>query len=214
MAVAVVSVLIVGIAPMVAVSTSARVNARRVDQATQAGKSYIEAVRGKVFDTSKFPVSLRVDTKTQAQGQYILEEVGVPTTANFPIPTGCFLNIADATQNNIDNGRVPGVCVDANGDGFRIDDPQDLVVQPMRSGGTDLATLNDQGFWLSVRVYRADAFGSGTPLKKGTEPECGGSKLVFVSTQGSKVCPLVTMRSQIILSLNLTDNKTGTGSSN
>ena len=106
------------------------------------------------------------------------------------------------------------MCVDANGDGFRIDDPQDLVIQPMRSGGTDSATLNDQGFWLSVRVYRADAFGSGTTLFKGTEPECGGSKLVFVGTQGSKACPLVTMRSQIILSLNLTDNKTGTGSSN
>ena len=35
-AAAVVSILIVSIAPMVALSTSARVNARRIDQATQA----------------------------------------------------------------------------------------------------------------------------------------------------------------------------------
>ena len=38
MAVVVVSILIVSIGPMVALSTASRVNARRVDQATQAGR--------------------------------------------------------------------------------------------------------------------------------------------------------------------------------
>jgi prepilin-type N-terminal cleavage/methylation domain-containing protein len=209
MAVAVVSILIVGIAPMVALSTSARVNARRVDQATQAGKSYIEAVRGKVYDTAKFPVSLRSSVNTQ--GQYVFD-VAAPA-ATFPVPSGCTLNIADPTQNNIDGGRVPGVCVDANGNGFSVDDPQDLVIQPMRSGGTDAEKLADEGFWLAIRVYRADAFATGSPaLFKGTEPDCATSKLVFVGTTGSKRCPLVTMRSQIILNLSLNDNKTGTGS--
>ena len=210
MAVAVVSILIVGIAPMVALSTSARVNARRVDQATQAGKSYIEAVRGKVYDTVKFPASLRSSVNTQ--GQYVFD-IAVPTTATFPVPSGCTLNIADPTQNNIDGGRVPGVCVDSNGDGFRVDDPQDLVVQPMRSGGTNKEQLENEGFWLAVRVYRADAFAPGAPaLFKGTESDCATSKLVFVGTNGSSRCPLVTMRSQIILNLSLNDNKTGTGS--
>ena len=210
MAVAVVSILIVGIAPMIALSTSARVNARRVDQATQAGKSYIEAVRGKVYDTSKFPASLRSSVNTQ--GQYVFD-VASPTTETFPVPSGCTLNIVDPTQNNIHGGRVPGVCVDSNGDGFRVDDPQDLVIQPMRSGGTDAEKLADEGFWLAIRVYRADAFATGAPaIFKGTEPECATSKLVFVGTNGSSRCPLVTMRSQIILNLSLNDNKTGTGS--
>lgn len=209
MAVAVVSILIVGIAPMVALSTSARVNARRVDQATQAGKSYIEAVRGKVYDTAKFPASLRNSVNTQ--GQYVFD-VASPTTATFPVPSGCTLN-ADPTQNNIDGGRVPGVCVDSNGDGFRVDDPQDLVIQPMRSGGTDREKLADEGFWLAIRVYRADAFAAGAPpIFKGTESDCATSKLVFVGTNGSSRCPIVTMRSQIILNLSLNDNKTGTGS--
>ena len=209
MAVAVVSILLVGIAPMVALSTAARVNARRVDQATQAGKGYIEAVRGKVYDTAKFPASLRSSVNTQ--GQYVFD-VPAPTTATFSVPSGCTLNIADPTQNNIDGGRVPGVCVDTNGNGFSVDDPQDLVVQPMRSGGTDSQKLADEGFWLAVRVYRADAFATGVTPLKGTEPECATSKLAFVGTTGSKVCPIVTMRSQIILNLSLIDNKTGTGS--
>jgi len=209
MAVAVVSILIVGIAPMVALSTSARVNARRIDQATQAAKGYIEAVRGKVYDTAKFPSSLRSSQNTQ--GQYTFEGIAAPTTATFPVPSGCTLNIADPTQNNINGGRVPGACVDSNGNGFSVNDPQDLVIQPMRSGDTDAEKLADQGFWLAVRVYRADAFSSGLNLKKGTEPECASSKSVFVGTNGSMVCPLVTMRSQIILNLSLIDNKTGTG---
>ena len=208
MAVVVVSILIVSIGPMVALSTASRVNARRVDQATQAGRAYIEAVRGQVYDTVDFPASLR--SSVSAQGQYIFD-LPAPTTASFPIPAGCDLNIADPNVKNIDGGRVPGVCVDANGDGFRLDDPQDLVIQPMRSGGIVADKLRDEGFWLAVRVYRADAFFSGITLKKGTEPECDSSKLVFVGTQGSPTCPLVTMRSQIILNLSLTNNKQGTG---
>jgi len=208
MAVVVVTILIVSITPMIYLSTASRVNARRVDQAVQAGRGYIEAVRGQVFDTSGFPASLRSSVNTQ--GQYTFD-LPAPTTANFVIPSGCNLNFVDTTQKNIDGGRVPGVCVDANGDGFRIDDPQDLVIQPMRSGGTDSTKLKDEGFWLAVRVYRADAFASGVTLKKGTEDECATSKLVFAGTQGSQTCPLVTMRSQVILSLGLKNNKTGTG---
>lgn len=209
MAVVVVSILIVSIGPMVALSTASRVNARRVDQATQAGRGYIEAVRGQVYDTTDFPASLRSSVNTQ--GQYTFD-LPAPTNANFSIPAGCNLDIADTTVKNINGGRVPGVCVDANGDGFRIDDPQDLVIQPIRSGGTVADKLRDEGFWLAVRVYRADAFdGSVTTLYKGTETECDSSKLVFVGNVGSKACPLVTMRSQIILNLSLTNNKLGTG---
>lgn len=209
MAVAVVSILIVGIAPMVALSTSARVNARRVDQATQAAKGYIEAVRGKVYDTAKFPSSLRSSQNTQ--GQYTFEGIAAPTTATFPVPSGCTLNIADPTQNNINAGRVPGACVDSNGNGFSVDDPQDLVIQPMRSGGIDAEKLADEGFWLAIRVYRADAFATGAPaLFKGSESACANSQFVFANGSSTR-CPLVTMRSQVILNLKLNDNKTGTG---
>ena len=208
----VVTILIVSIGPMIALSTAARVNARRVDQAVQAGRGYIEAVKAGLIDTSGFPASLR--NVVNSQGQYTFN-VAAPTSETFPIPSGCTLDISDPSQKNIHNGRVPGVCVDANGDGFRIDDPQDMVIQPMRSGGTDSAVLTNEGFWLAVRVYRADAFASGTALKTETECESIGNsnKQIFTGTQGSQACPLVSMRSQIMFGIPLLDSvKTGTGS--
>ena len=221
----VVGILIVSIAPMVALSTSARVNARRIDQATQAGRSYIDAVRGGVIDVTNFPDNL-VISQPNSQDQYTFEDpaapldptktVQPPTTTSFP-PTSICNNVG----NNVSGGRVPGICVDANGNGFSVNDPQDFFIQPMRSGplssvGTASTDLKNQGFWLAIRVYRADALSAGASAPRvGTEPECVQSKTPFSST-GTSRCPIVTMRSQIFLPTvnpkNIDDIKKGIGS--
>lgn len=220
-AAAVVSILIVAIAPMVALSTSARVNARRIDQATQAARSYIDAVRGGVIDVTKFPNDLvlpPVAANTNAQGQYVFEK---QEDASYGIaaPTATLLTLDDPSPTAIISVR--GIRIDADGNGFNVNDAQDLVIQPMRSGplsssATAATDLQRQGFWLAVRVYRADALNGANTLKKGTEPECAASKTPFSST-ASILCPLVTMRSQIMPTVNannLDDIKTGIGSRN
>ncbi|MFN5398689.1 MAG: prepilin-type N-terminal cleavage/methylation domain-containing protein [Pseudanabaena sp.] len=207
-AAAVVGILIVSIAPMVALSTSARINARRIDQATQAARSYVDAVRGGVIDVTRFPDTMVVSTPN-AQSQYTFEGI-VP-------PTATLLTLDSATATT----PVRGIRIDADGNGFNVDDPQDLVIQPMRSGplgssATAATDLQRQGFWLAVRVYRADAFAGGNALRTGTEIECAQSKTPFAST-ASIVCPLITIRSQILPSVNsnnLDDIKTGIGSTN
>jgi hypothetical protein len=205
--------MIVAIAPMVALSTSARINARRIDQATQAARSYMDAVRGGVIDVTTFPNNIvlpPIASSQNAQGQYTFENIAPPTAAllAFDSPTAAVTS------------RVRGIRIDADGNGFNVNDPQDLVIQPMRSGplsssATAATDLQRQGFWLAVRVYRADAFnGTNTP-KIGTEPECASSKIPFSSTT-SILCPLVTMRSQImptVNSNNLDDIRQGIGSS-
>ncbi|WP_199301936.1 prepilin-type N-terminal cleavage/methylation domain-containing protein [Pseudanabaena cinerea] len=211
-AAAVVSVLIVAIAPMVALSTSARVNARRIDQATQAARSYIDAVRGGVIDVSTFPNNIvlpPISSSQNAQGQYVFESIAPPTATLITLDSTSAAN------------PVRGIRIDADGNGFSVNDPQDLVIQPMRSGplsssATAATDLQRQGFWLAVRVYRADALNGANTLKKGTEPECARSKTPFSST-ASILCPLVTMRSQIMPTVNannLDDIKTGIGSRN
>jgi prepilin-type N-terminal cleavage/methylation domain-containing protein len=214
-AAAVVGILIVSIAPMVALSTSARVNARRIDQATQAGRSYIDAVRGGVVDVTSFPNNLVVNA-TNAQSQYTFEAVAVPTTASFPPATIC----NNALTQNVPSGRVPGICIDANGNGFSIQDPQDFFIQPMRSGplssvSTAATDLRSQGFWLAIRVYRADALLGTAALRTGTEAACTQGNTPFAST-ASITCPIVTMRSQIFLPTvnpkNIDDIKRGIGS--
>lgn len=212
----VVGILIVSIAPMVALSTSARVNARRIDQATQAGRSYIDAVRGGVIDVTSFPNNLVASTPN-AQDQYTFEAIAPPTTTSFPPATICNNSLAT----NVPAGKVSGICVDANGNGFSINDPQDFFIQPMRSGpfssvATASTDLKNQGFWIAIRVYRADALSAGALLPRvGTEPECAQSKTPFSSTSTSR-CPIVTMRSQIFLPTvnpkNIEDIKKGIGS--
>jgi type II secretory pathway pseudopilin PulG len=222
----VVGVLIVSIAPMVALSTSARVNARRIDQATQAGRSYIDAVRGGVIDVTNFPNNL-VASNANAQDQYTFEDpafpldptktIQPPTITSFPPNTIC-----NNIGLNVPLGKVPGICVDANGNGFSVNDPQDFFIQPMRSGpyssvATASTDLKNQGFWLAIRVYRADALAAGAafPPRVGTEPECAQSKTPFSST-GTSRCPIVTMRSQIFLPTvnpkNIEDIRKGIGS--
>jgi hypothetical protein len=144
-----------------------------------------------------------------AQSQYTFEGI-VP-------PTATLLTLDSATATT----PVRGIRIDADGNGFNVDDPQDLVIQPMRSGplgssATAATDLQRQGFWLAVRVYRADAFAGGNALRTGTEIECAQSKTPFAST-ASIVCPLITIRSQILPSVNsnnLDDIKTGIGSTN
>ncbi|MCY7333032.1 MAG: type II secretion system GspH family protein [Pseudanabaena sp. CAN_BIN31] len=215
-AVAVVSILIVAIAPMVALSTSARVNARRIDQATQAGRAYVDGVRGGVIDTAGFPDNLVVSSPN-ATGQYTFESRVAPTTTTFPIATIC--TNPTLTVDNVPSGKVPGICVDSNGNGFSVNDPQDLFIQPMRSGplrsvATVANDIRNQGFWLAVRVYRADALAGSALLRDGTEAACAISKTPFSST-ASITCPIVTLRSQIFLSTvnpkNIDDIKSGTG---
>ncbi len=211
-AAAVVGILIVAIAPMVALSTSARINARRIDQATQAARSYIDAVRGGVIDVTTFPDNIVLPptaSSQNAQGQYTFEGIAPPTAT--------LLALDSTTATN----RVRGIRIDADGNGFNINDPQDLVIQPMRSGPlssslTAAKDLQRQGFWLAVRVYRADALSGTNTLKKGTESECALSKIAFSSTT-SILCPLVTMRSQVVPTVNannLDHIKTGIGSRN
>jgi prepilin-type N-terminal cleavage/methylation domain-containing protein len=209
-AVAVVSILIVAIAPMVALSTSARVNARRIDQATQAARSYVDAVRGGVIDTTSFPASL-IKNIPNAQNQYTFESVSVPTNSISLTASSSCQAVTNAV---LGSTTVLGACVDSNGNGFSVNDPQDLFVQPMRSGSNDATILKKQGFWLAVRVYRADALSGSAALRDGTEASCNTGRTAFAST-AAITCPIVTVRSQILPitnANNLDDIKSGIGS--
>jgi prepilin-type N-terminal cleavage/methylation domain-containing protein len=194
MAVVVVSILMTAILPMIVLSTATRVQSRRVDLATQAARSYIDGVRSGVIDITTAGSSFPFINTDTARNQYFQNTLAPSST-----------NIASL------NG-IQGIKVDTNGNGFNVTDPQDLVIQPMRTGGSDLAT---QGFYMQVRVYRADAFTtdgskdvngvlnitgiqSGLALQTGNnETACPNGRRVVTSTGGGKDCPLVVMKVDI-----------------
>jgi len=181
-AIVVVSALLTGIAPMVAVSVATRVQARRVDLATQAARAYIDGVRG---GTVPIPQKFAILSQDRI------------TDANFPAPTPVAASYPTDTQ------RDAGTLVDTNNNGFSVSDPQDLIIQPLRNNGLDatipmpqaeIGLLNRKGYELVVRVYRADAFGG---FGTGAPTQVTETKSIFTSTNGSRNYPLVVMKARI-----------------
>jgi len=183
-AVLVVAILIAAIVPTMVVTAASRVQARRVDLATQAARSYVDGVRGNVIDIINPPPTLS-DFPFRSSSQYFNDAASVAPNSS---------NVANLF-------KIPGVKIDANGDGFSFDDPLDLVIQPLRTGSTDPSIASKQGFYMQVRVYRADAFASdtaitpGITLQTGQDPAtCSSGSRVFTGTAGSQACPLVIMK--------------------
>ena len=192
MAVVVVSILMTAILPMIILSTATRVQSRRVDLATQAARGYVDGVRSGTINiidpTPAFPATFINDNAVDSARNQYFQNVAAPSSVNIASLDG-----------------IQGIKVDTNGNGFNVTDPQDLVIQPMRTGGTDLAT---QGFYMQVRVYRADAFTqdatgnlngiqAGLTLQTGNGDTCPNGRGIVTSTGGGKNCPLVVMRVDI-----------------
>lgn len=73
MAIVVVGILMTAIAPVIAISVATRVQAKRVELATQSAKSYVSSVRSEAIAPPSTTVML-------ATNQYFLESVAAPTS--------------------------------------------------------------------------------------------------------------------------------------
>ncbi|MEG4968333.1 prepilin-type N-terminal cleavage/methylation domain-containing protein [Microcoleus sp. B5-C4] len=131
----VVSVLMIAIAPVMAFSVATRVQARRTELATQAARTYIDALRTEAikFGGSGFPIP--------AGG----------VLADAPVPT--------VNQTYCVDMDGTGVCETSSTKDFYV---QGAWLNPDTSitGGDPTS----KGYQLLVRVYRADSFASGVTL--------------------------------------------------
>jgi len=166
----VVSVLMIAIAPVMAFSVATRVQARRVELATQAARTYINALR---------TGALAPPPGDQPKG--------------FPIQRVTTQNVADATAPAGPNDLY---CVDMDGSGGC--DPKstkDFYVQGAWRNPSALSDPTTTGYELMVRVYRADSFDSGVSLKQNPKDEKKQS--VVGSGLGDRTMPVVEMTTQI-----------------
>jgi len=206
-ALVVVGILITSVAPMLALTTASRVQARRVDQATQALRAYIDGVRGGALP--------------------LPQKFIVPIASNFIGPNYGFAS-SDLSGYPTASDRDPGTLIDNNNNGFNISDPQDLVIQAIRPAATctpaipaaplapavpavscprgtadqinvELNTARNQGFLMVVRVYRADAF------ENGNVPDRTEQSSVFIGTLGNRGNPLAATVAEIYPIGNLND---------
>jgi prepilin-type N-terminal cleavage/methylation domain-containing protein len=168
-AIVVVAILLASIAPMLALTTAARVQARRVDLATQAARTYIDGVRSGA-------IAVPDQNKT---ADFLLGDFGV--AAPTALPTD------------------PGIRIDTDGDGnftgptdLFIQPMRNPAACTPFPACNDASNARRQGFTMAVRVYRADAFNDSDPL--GTS----AAGLVFIGTLGSRKNPLVVVKSDIV----------------
>jgi prepilin-type N-terminal cleavage/methylation domain-containing protein len=166
----VVSVLMIAIAPVMAFSVATRVQARRVELATQAARAYIDALRAGA----------------------IAGPIPAPAGQGFPIQfTGA--NVADATAPTDRNALY---CLDMDGDGVcNPSSSKDFYVQGAWRNPLNPPDPTTTGYELMVRVYRADSFDGTVNLK--TTPKNEKKQSVVGSGLGDRTMPVVEMTTQI-----------------
>ncbi|MEG4203639.1 hormogonium polysaccharide secretion pseudopilin HpsB [Microcoleus sp. Pol7_A1] len=165
----VVSVLMIAIAPVMAFSVATRVQARRTELATQAARTYIDALR------------------TGA----IASPTPGPAGKGFPIQVSK-TNVADADAPTNSSNLYP---LDMDGGGFSPTSSTDFYVQGAWRNPSNPPDPTKTGYELMVRVYRADSFASGVTLKQNPKDEKKQS--VVGSGLGDRTMPVVEMTTQI-----------------
>lgn len=168
-AIVVVSILLAAIAPVLVLSVATRVQARRVEFATQAAKSYIDGVRTKQIKPPAPPTTIvapatekplsTYDAPTNpgslscAANSYCNETTGATSTT----PTNLYcIDLDGVTVPPSTNATDPPRCQNISS--------TDMVVQVFRN------KTSETGYALGVRVYRANAFRSGITFKASKDP--------------------------------------------
>jgi prepilin-type N-terminal cleavage/methylation domain-containing protein len=168
-AMVVVSVLMIAIAPVMAFSVATRVQARRMELATQAARTYIDGLRTGAIKPPNNP----------------------QPTIGFPIKDASLGPPANKDTLycvNLDNTTECGETT-SNKD-FRVQGIWDV-------GPVTLANPNDPtpvGYNLIVRVYRADSFAPGVVLRN---PKDIPKQSIVGSGLGDRTIPVVEMNTQI-----------------
>ncbi|MEG4853078.1 prepilin-type N-terminal cleavage/methylation domain-containing protein [Microcoleus sp. B5-D4] len=163
----VVSVLMIAIAPVMAFSVATRVQARRTELATQAATAYINALRTGAIKPgvagSGFPIQAPAGDLAGAR---------VPTVGET-------------------------YCVDMDGGGCSPSSNKDFRVQGAWLNKDTSITGGDptsKGYQLLVRVYRADSFDGTVTLKA---PKNAKKQSVVGSGLGDRTMPVVEMSTEI-----------------
>ncbi len=186
-AILVVSILMVAIAPVLVISTATRVQARRVELATEAAKAFIDAIKSKTISDPQLTTDFTLDPATADDRRTVSTSSSDYLISSAPVPT-------PATKNTL-------YCFNKNGSVANPACTSDLFyIQAIRLGLTGTNADRGQGYRLGIRVYRSDAeFDS---LKKSdlNDTTNGNQKAVatFTGGLGDRKAPLLEMTTEIV----------------
>ncbi|NEP30705.1 hormogonium polysaccharide secretion pseudopilin HpsB [Moorena sp. SIO3B2] len=187
MAMLIITILMLGISPMIVLGVANRVQSRRVELAVQAARGYIDGVRSGAIDHPEDKVTMTDDDIRTKRDKFAKTDAPPPTSKL----NGCNKN---SYCENDPNTSI--YCIDLDEGGCSSDSPRDLIIQAFRSitSSGDPSNNIDKSYFLGVRVYRADAFkdkGDLTIGEKGAKAKARGPGL------SDRKAPLVEMTTEI-----------------
>jgi prepilin-type N-terminal cleavage/methylation domain-containing protein len=220
-AIIIVSVLMVAIAPAVVISTATRLQARRVELATQSARAYVDGVRSGSIPPPPNVIYFKNQSKDDLSGASLFTSAGVPTgAAGWSCTPGYVTQpvaptLANAAQYYCPDGSSTWqlYCVDLDGGGCSSTSPKDLVIQSFRSITVPAppATPNytqlpvdpaeaNKGYFLGIRVYRADGLKDSGALRTSVvdaQNRTSRRQLTHTGGVGDSKSPLVELTTEI-----------------
>jgi len=223
LAILIVTALLIAIAPVITLSVATRLQARRVEQATQAARTYIDGVRsGKIIPPSRLvpleeavingtvqtfePKRLRFAAVVAPPNLTIANCQATDTPPDPTVPPDLNDPARKYPHYCVNTTQLSLYCVDFDGDNVcRNSSTTDLIIQSFRStiaapGGTAALDPNDvgrQGYLMSVRVYRAAAFDGGPEGFLTTRNNDGKKVATNTAGTGDMRSPLVEMTTEV-----------------
>ncbi|MEC4805612.1 MAG: hormogonium polysaccharide secretion pseudopilin HpsB [Jaaginema sp. PMC 1079.18] len=162
LAIVIVTIMLVGIAPVLTLAVANRVQAKRVEAASQAAQAYIDGVRSGAISHPKR------NANTFEMRQDSLADHPVPTKGNLTCSASAYCTAP----------AVNLFCVDGDDDGLCTNiSPKDVIVQGFGFVPNNNGQVNARGYKaykLGVRVYRADGFGASGNFTRTNFQDNGG----------------------------------------
>jgi prepilin-type N-terminal cleavage/methylation domain-containing protein len=208
-AIIIVGALMVAIAPAVVLSTATRVQARRVELATQAAQFYIDGLRSGRIPPPPYGVVMKPDLTQNPSQTNLLTTFPAPKGKGGALipPTSAGAGVTPTAENVYykDGNDYPYLyCVDLDREAGCT--KGDYVVQGFRSflpsasnpALPDPSDKGQLGYMLGIRVYRADAMSINGNLKTTVDSQGKSRKMAtYTGGAGDRTAPLVETTAQI-----------------
>ena len=201
-AIVVIGILMTLVAPVITLAVATRVQARRVELATQAARTYIDGVRTGAITPPSNTITLN-EVNADASKTFNSQRSSF-ADANVPSVAGSWscLNTASGYPYCQNTSTSSLYCIDLDTTaGCSSNSNKDLVVQAFRSVNSTSTDAN-QGYLLGIRIYRADAFtNDGVSLKKTKQSTTTLSRqAIFTGGLGDRKAPLIEMTTEMVTS--------------
>lgn len=210
-AVIVVSILMAAIAPAIGLSVATRVQARRIELASQAARAYVDGVKAGTIAAPLHTVTLSEVTTTAATTTTPVKKEFTSARSTFaatppPTSTDSFACTAPTTSPvtttnyycTENTSTLNLYCINGDADaGCSKDSVRDLIIQSFRSV---TSIPNNQNYLLGVRVYRAEGFKtSGAFDNPNPNPAAqqATQQATFIGGLGKLKFPLLQMTTEI-----------------